>query len=202
MDLQFSKYTDGLMPIIVQNADTLKVLMTGFMNEAALAETQKSKRVVFYSRSKQRLWMKGESSKNYLNLVSIHVDCDGDALLIMAKPEGPTCHTGTESCFGEVPSLGSNFLIQLESIIDNRINGNDDQSYIKKLFQKGINKVAQKVGEEAVEMVIEAKDNNDELFLNEGADLLFHYLLLLKAKGYQLKDVVQILKQRHQEKSS
>ncbi len=192
----FKKYADGLLPVVIQDYITLKVLMLGFMNEAALQKTNEEGRVVFYSRSKQRLWMKGESSQNYLQVKSMHLDCDKDTLLIKAKPSGPVCHTGDDTCFSETND-NDNFISKLEAIILERRNGNNPKSYIKSLFEKGINKIAQKVGEEAIEVVIEAKDNNDDLFLNESADLLFHYLILLQAKGYQFEDVVNILKERH-----
>ncbi len=192
----FTKYTDGLMPVIIQDHITLKVLMLGFMNAEALQKTEAEKRVVFYSRSKQRLWMKGETSHNYLNVKNIQLDCDADTILIQVIPEGPVCHTGTDTCFGE-KNMSADFIKQLESVIHDRRIGNDDKSYVKSLFNKGINKIAQKVGEEAVEVVIEAKDNNAELFLNESADLLFHYLILLQAKGFKMEDVLAVLKQRH-----
>ena len=170
--------------------------MLGFMNQAALEKTEQTGKVTFYSRSKQRLWTKGEESGHFLELKSIAADCDKDTLLVKAHPLGPVCHTGSDTCWDEVNS-GGNFLEYLEEIINLRRKASPDESYVARLFAKGINKVAQKVGEEAVEMVIEAKDNNAELFLNEGADLLFHYLLLLNAKGYKLQDVVQILQKRH-----
>jgi phosphoribosyl-ATP pyrophosphohydrolase/phosphoribosyl-AMP cyclohydrolase len=199
MQLNFSKYTDGLAPVIVQDATTRVVLMLGFMNEAALQQTQQTGRVTFYSRSKQRLWTKGETSGHYLQVQDILSDCDDDTLLIKALPAGPVCHTGAPTCFKESNEPAS-FLAQLESIIANRYHHPDEQSYTSGLFRKGINKVAQKVGEEAVELVIEAKDNNDGLFLNEAADLLYHYLILLKAKGFSLNEVEQVLKDRHQKK--
>ncbi|WMN11706.1 bifunctional phosphoribosyl-AMP cyclohydrolase/phosphoribosyl-ATP diphosphatase HisIE [Marivirga salinae] len=192
----FSKGENGLLPAIIQDSITGKVLMLGYMNEEALEKTQSTGKVTFYSRSKQRLWMKGESSSNYLHLVDISLDCDQDTFLIKAKPDGPTCHTGADTCWDEKnESIG--FINQLEAVIEERKNGNDEKSYVKSLFDKGINKIAQKVGEEAVEVVIEAKDDNEELFLNESADLLFHYLILLQAKGYKLQDVVKILEDRH-----
>lgn len=192
----FSKGENGLLPAIIQDSITGKVLMLGYMNEEALEKTQSTGKVTFYSRSKQRLWTKGESSSNYLHLVDIALDCDQDTFLIKAKPDGPTCHTGADTCWDEKnESIG--FINQLEAVIEDRKNGDDEKSYVKSLFDKGINKIAQKVGEEAVEVVIEAKDDNEELFLNESADLLFHYLILLQAKGYKLQDVVKILEERH-----
>jgi phosphoribosyl-ATP pyrophosphohydrolase/phosphoribosyl-AMP cyclohydrolase len=192
----FSKGENGLLPAIVQDAVTAKVLMLGYLNEEALEKTQSTGKVTFYSRSKQRLWTKGESSSNFLNLVDIALDCDQDTFLIKVNPDGPTCHTGADTCWDEKnESIG--FINQLEAVIEERKNGDSEKSYVKSLFDKGINKIAQKVGEEAVEVVIEAKDDNEDLFLNESADLLFHYLILLQAKGYKLQDVVKILEQRH-----
>lgn len=193
MNINFNK-SDGLVPVIVQDAVNMQVLMLGYMNEEALAETKKEGKVVFYSRSKQRLWMKGETSGNFLFVNEIKVDCDNDTILIMANPVGPVCHTGTQTCFGEVNSKG--FLYKLEETIHKRIDENDETSYTNKLFKKGINKVAQKVGEEAVELVIEAKDNDDNLFLNEAADLMYHFLILLKAKNHTLSQVEKILTER------
>lgn len=198
MLMDFSKNTDGLIPAIIQDNSTKKVLMLGYMNKEAYEKTQATEKVTFYSRSKQRLWTKGEQSGNFLELVSIKSDCDCDTLLIKVIPHGPTCHKGTDTCWSEdnTPSYG--FLTELESIIQQRKEeATSDKSYVASLFEKGINKIAQKVGEEAVETVIEAKDTNDELFLNESADLLFHYLILLQAKGFQLNDVVDILQKRH-----
>jgi len=192
----FSKGENGLLPAIVQDAVTGKVLMLGYMNEEALKLTESSGKVTFYSRSKQRLWTKGESSSNYLNVVDIALDCDQDTFLIKAHPDGPTCHTGADTCWGE-KNEGIGFLSKLEAVIEGRKNGNSEKSYVKSLFDKGINKIAQKVGEEAVEVVIEAKDDDEALFLNESADLLFHYLILLQAKGYKLQDVMKILEERH-----
>jgi phosphoribosyl-ATP pyrophosphohydrolase/phosphoribosyl-AMP cyclohydrolase len=170
--------------------------MLGYLNEEALEKTQSTGKVTFYSRSKQRLWTKGESSSNFLNLVDIALDCDQDTFLIKVNPDGSTCHTGADTCWDEKnESIG--FINQLEAVIEERKNGDSEKSYVKSLFDKGINKIAQKVGEEAVEVVIEAKDDNEDLFLNESADLLFHYLILLQAKGYKLQDVVKILEQRH-----
>ena len=189
---------DGLIPAIIQDVKTKSVLMLGYMNEEALKKTNDTKKVTFFSRSKQRLWTKGEESGNYLNLIDIKNDCDNDTLLITVNPEGPTCHKGTDTCWNESNTQSFGFLSELESVIKNRKeNTSEEFSYVASLFNKGINKIAQKVGEEAVEVVIEAKDNNDELFLNESADLLFHYLILLQAKGFQLNNVVNILQTRH-----
>lgn len=196
MKVNFEKYADGLVPVIVQDATTAQVLMLGYMNREALNQTLAEKRVTFFSRSKNRLWTKGETSGNFLKLVSIKEDCDQDALLALVNPQGPVCHKGTHSCFGEASDKG--FAYQLEKVIHQRIDSDDQNSYTNKLYKSGINKVAQKVGEEAVELVIEAKDNNDELFLNEAADLLYHYLILLKAKGKNLSEIEKLLKQRHQ----
>lgn len=187
----------GLIPAIIQDVNTNKVLMLGYMNNEALEQTLQTEKVTFYSRSKQRLWVKGEESGNFLSLVNIKNDCDNDALLVQVEPAGPTCHKGTGTCWGEENTGESNFLAQLESIIKQRKESEDEKSYVNSLFKKGINKIAQKVGEEAVEVVIEAKDNNDKLFLDESADLLFHYLILLQAKGFQLKDVVEVLEGRN-----
>ncbi|MDX1316782.1 MAG: bifunctional phosphoribosyl-AMP cyclohydrolase/phosphoribosyl-ATP diphosphatase HisIE [Xanthomarina gelatinilytica] len=198
MKIDFDKYKDGLVPAIVQDASTNMVLMLGFMNQEALNKTNNLGKVTFYSRSKQRLWTKGEESGNYLNLVSMLLDCDNDALLVKVNPSGPTCHKGTDTCWQEKNTESFGFISQLEDIIKHRKeNGKPEDSYVATLFDKGINKIAQKVGEEAVEVVIEAKDTNDNLFLNESADLLFHYLILLQAKGFQLQDVINKLKQRH-----
>ncbi len=188
------KKMKGLVPAIVQHYTTGKVLMLGYMNEAAFAKTKTDGKVCFFSRSKERLWTKGESSGNFLWVKNIALDCDQDAILIQAKPDGPTCHKGTESCFDESSSKG--FLYSLEATIQQRIDDNDESSYTNKLFKRGINKVAQKVGEEAVELIIEAKDDNDDLFKNEAADLLYHFLILLKAKGMQLEDIEDVLKAR------
>jgi phosphoribosyl-AMP cyclohydrolase / phosphoribosyl-ATP pyrophosphohydrolase len=196
MKIDFTKYPDGLVPAIIQDDATGKVLMLGFMNEAAVAKTQELQKVTFFSRSKNRLWTKGEESGNYLLLKDIKVDCDCDTLLIKVTPLGPTCHTGTDTCWGETNS-NDNFLLQLEQIIINRKNNPSDKSYTSSLFEKGINKIAQKVGEEAVELVIEAKDDNRDLFLGEAADLLFHYMILLQAKRFSLDDVIDVLKKRH-----
>lgn len=186
----WEKMSDGLVPAIIQDARTKNVLMLGYMNADALAKTTDTGKVTFFSRSKQRLWTKGEESGNFLNLVSIKNDCDNDSLLINVNPVGPTCHTGTDTCWSEKNNSNFGFFSELESTIEERRTTADDiTSYVASLFKKGINKVAQKVGEEAVETVIEAMDNNDELFLYESADLLFHYLMLLQAKGFTLKDI-------------
>lgn len=188
---------NGLVPAVIQDATTLRVLMLGFMNEEAFTKTVAENRVTFYSRTKNRLWTKGEESGNFLNVVSITTDCDNDTLLIKVNPVGPVCHTGTDTCWGEVNEANSlAFLTGLEQVIATRKQNPDDSSYTSSLFKKGINKIAQKVGEEATEVIIEAKDNNDELFLNEAADLLFHYLILLQAKGKKLSDVVGVLQSR------
>ncbi|TAI48748.1 bifunctional phosphoribosyl-AMP cyclohydrolase/phosphoribosyl-ATP diphosphatase HisIE [Flagellimonas allohymeniacidonis] len=198
MNLNFDKSPNGLIPTIIQDATTKTVLMLGYMNHEALKKTEETQKVTFFSRSKNRLWTKGEESGNYLHLVDIQEDCDSDTLLIQVNPEGPTCHKGTDTCWGESNEQNFGFLSKLEEIIASRKeNSQDETSYVASLFRKGINKIAQKVGEEAVETVIEAKDNDDSLFLNESADLLFHYLILLKAKGFTLNDVVVLLKSRH-----
>jgi phosphoribosyl-ATP pyrophosphohydrolase/phosphoribosyl-AMP cyclohydrolase len=198
MNINFSKYADGLVPAIVQDAHTKSVLMLGFMNQEAVDATLSQKKVTFFSRSKNRLWTKGEESGNFLNYISMALDCDNDTLLIQANPVGPVCHNGTDTCWGldNIPS-SNNFLNTLEAVIAERKSASPDSSYVASLFAKGINKIAQKVGEEAIEMVIEAKDSNEKLFLDESADLLFHYLILLQSKGYTLKDVVNILEKRH-----
>lgn len=195
MQPDFKKYSDGLMPAIVQDITTGRVLMLGFMNEDAFNETRKQKKVTFYSRSKKRLWMKGEESGNVLHLHEMLIDCDNDTLLIKASPAGPVCHTGADTCFGE-KNADIEFITSLEDVIQQRKKAPADSSYTAQLFSKGLNKIAQKVGEEAVEVVIEAKDNNTELFLNESADLFFHYLILLQAKGHSLRDVIEVLKAR------
>ena len=194
--IDFSKYTDGLVPAIVQDIETSKVLMLGFMNAAALETTLSTSKVTFFSRSKNRLWTKGEESGHFLNYKEMLLDCDADTLLIKAVPVGPTCHTGSDTCFNE-ENNAAHFLTYLETVIASRKNDSPETSYVASLFSKGINKIAQKVGEEAVELVIESKDDNDLLFLNEASDLLFHYLILLQAKGYNLQDVIEILKNRH-----
>ena len=193
MNIDFNK-GDGLVPVIIQNAQTMQVLMLGYMNKEAFDQTIETKKVTFYSRSKQRLWMKGESSGNTLSVMDIKMDCDHDSLLIFVNPKGPTCHTGSTSCFKEETSKG--FIYELEKTINDRINSNDSKSYTNELYQKGINKIAQKVGEEAVELVIEAKDSNEELFKNEAADLLYHLLILLKAKDQSFSSIERVLKSR------
>ena len=197
MNIDFNKM-NGLVPTIVQDALSGKVLMQGFMNEEAFAKTQETGKVTFFSRSKDRLWTKGETSGNFLEVVSIKGDCDGDSILIQANPKGPVCHTGADTCWDEVNTSKTGFIDQLRAIIKDRKNNPSDKSYTASLFAKGINKVAQKVGEEAVEIVIEAKDDHKELFLGEAADLLYHYLVLLEAKGYELDEVMEVLIQRHQ----
>ncbi len=199
MKVDFKKYADGLVPAVVQDFTTQKVLMLGFMNEEALKKTEESGLVTFYSRTKKRLWTKGEESGNHLHLKQMLIDCDNDTILIKAEPSGPVCHTGADTCWSE-KNHKEDFLYYLEHIIELRKNGTDESSYVKTLLNKGINKVAQKVGEEAIELVIEAKDVNRALFLGEAADLLFHYLLLLQAKDCSLADVVTVLQQRHQPK--
>lgn len=198
MKINFNKNNDGLVPAIIQDAETKNVLMLGYMNQEAYEKTIDTNKVTFYSRTKSRLWTKGEESGNFLHLVDIKNDCDEDTLLISVNPQGPTCHKGSDTCWDENNDQSFGFLSELESIIKSRKeNQEDSTSYVASLFRKGINKVAQKVGEEAVEVVIEAKDDNEELFLNESADLLFHYLILLQAKGYTLNDIVDVLKSRH-----
>ena len=187
---------NGLVPAVVQDVDTGKVLMLGYMNEEALEKTIRDDKVTFFSRSKRRLWRKGERSGNYLHLIDIRVDCDHDTLLVMARPRGPVCHTGTDTCWAET-NRHVNFLGYLERTINSRKGADPQESYTAHLFARGLNKVAQKVGEEAVELIIEAKDDNEKLFLNEAADLMYHYLVLLAAKGYHLEDVVRVLEQRH-----
>lgn len=199
MQIDYSKYSDGLVPAVIQDSTTGKVLMLGFMNEEAFEKTKETGLITFYSRSKKRLWTKGEESGHYLKLVQVLVDCDNDTLLIKAEPNGPVCHTGADTCWGE-KNINDDFLCHLEKVIEQRKNSGDSSSYVKSLFERGINKIAQKVGEEAVELVIEAKDVNHQLFLGEAADLLFHYLILLQAKNCSLADVVALLQQRHQSK--
>ena len=197
MEINFNKNKDGLLPAIIQDSETKTVLMLGYMNQAAHAKTLASQKVTFFSRSKNRLWTKGEESGNFLNLISIQLDCDEDTFLVKVKPVGPTCHTGSDTCWQEVNNQEYGYVSELEKTIQSRKENADfETSYVASLFKKGINKIAQKVGEEAIEVVIEAKDNNDDLFLNESADLLFHYLILLQAKGFQLNDIVTILKNR------
>jgi phosphoribosyl-ATP pyrophosphohydrolase/phosphoribosyl-AMP cyclohydrolase len=192
--LNFDK-TQGLIPCIVQDVETNRVLMLGYMNQEALEKTLTEKKLTFYSRSKQRLWTKGETSGNYLHFIEAKMDCDNDTLLFKVNPDGPTCHTGSDTCFNEANEFSG--LEFLERIIQERKNKPKSGSYTNQLLDSGINKVAQKVGEEAVELIIEAKDNNRDLFLNEAADLMYHYLVLLTAKGYKLEEVISVLKQRH-----
>jgi phosphoribosyl-ATP pyrophosphohydrolase/phosphoribosyl-AMP cyclohydrolase len=192
MKIDFSK---GLVPAVIQDSNTLQVLMVGFMNEESFRKTQEDGRVTFFSRSKNRLWTKGETSGNFLYVKEILPDCDNDTILIKADPAGPACHTGSTSCFGDETAKG--FLYELQDVINGRIENNAGDSYTNKLFRKGVNKVAQKVGEEAVELVIESKDDNTDLFKNEAADLLYHFLILLKTKNVKLEDIEQVLKDRH-----
>lgn len=194
MKIDFDK-GNGLVPVVIQDSRTLQVLMLGYMNEEAFEKTKREGKVTFFSRSKNRLWTKGEESGNFLKVESMHTDCDQDTILIKAVPTGPVCHTGSFSCFGEKNSKG--FLYELEAKISDKIDSQEDGSYTYSLYQKGINKVAQKVGEEAVELVIEAKDNNQDLFKNEAADLLYHFLILLKAKGYTLTEIEEVLQGRN-----
>jgi len=201
MEVAFDKNKDGLVPAIIQDHITKNVLMLGYMNEDALKKTIETGKVTFFSRSKNRIWQKGEESGNYLKLVAVEIDCDNDTLLISANPVGPTCHKGSDTCWDKKNDQNFGFLTQLENVIsDRKEHSSNEKSYVSSLFKSGINKIAQKVGEEAVETVIEAMDNDDKLFLEESADLLFHYLILLQAKGFQLNDVVDILKSRHSTK--
>ena len=193
MKPDFNK-TNGLIPVIIQDEVSLQVLMLGYMNQEAYEKTLSERKVTFFSRSKNRLWTKGETSENFLWVKEIKLDCDNDTLLVLAKADGPTCHKGTISCFNTQHAKG--FLYRLEETISERIDQNDEGSYTNQLYRRGINKVAQKVGEEAVELVIEAKDDNDELFKNEAADLMYHYLILLKAKGFTLEEIEEVLKAR------
>ncbi|MCL1676319.1 bifunctional phosphoribosyl-AMP cyclohydrolase/phosphoribosyl-ATP diphosphatase HisIE [Elizabethkingia meningoseptica] len=195
MEINFDKNKDGLVPVIIQNYLTEQVLMLGYMNAEAYQKTLQEGKVTFFSRSKNRLWTKGETSGNFLEVKETLLDCDQDTLLIKVKPNGPTCHTGSVSCFGNQSKKG--FVYELQQVISDRIDNNIENSYTNQLYRRGINKVAQKVGEEAVEVVIEAKDNNDELFKNESADLLYHFLILLKAKGFTLEEIETVLKERH-----
>jgi len=195
MNLDFNKNKDGLVPAIIQDNNTHKVLMLGYLNKESLSLTLSTDVVHFYSRTKQRIWKKGEESGNELKVVSLKEDCDNDTLLIKVNPVGPVCHKGDDTCF-EDSNMSDDFIITLENIIQDRKNNPSDSSYVSSLFKKGTNKIAQKVGEEAVELVIEAKDDNDDLFLNESADLMFHYLILLQEKGFKMKDVVNVLKGR------
>lgn len=194
MNMDFTKGEDSLVPVIIQNNNTLQVLMLGYMNEEAFLKTKEENKVTFFSRSKNRLWTKGEESGNFLIVEDMQIDCDNDTILIKATPKGPTCHIGTTSCFKEETSKG--FIYELEQTINDRIDSNDESSYTNQLYKRGINKVAQKVGEEAVELVIEAKDNDANLFKNEAADLMYHYLILLKAKGFTLNDIEEVLEIR------
>lgn len=194
MKLNYNKNNDGLIPVVIQDDLTLEVLMLGYMNEEAFEKTKSEGKVTFFSRTKNRLWTKGEESGNFLNVISIEQDCDNDTLLIKVNPVGPTCHRGTVNCFEREQVKG--FLYKLENKISDRIDSNDPKSYTNELYRRGINKVAQKVGEEAVELVIEAKDNNDDLFKNEAADLMYHFLILLKAKNFKLQDIEQVLRER------
>ena len=197
MNIDFTKSNDGLIPAIIQDFETKKVLMLGYMNLEAYEKTLLTNKVTFFSRSKNRLWTKGEESGHFLNVIEMKIDCDNDTLLIQAQPDGPICHTGSDTCWQESNTENYGFLSKLEKTIKSRKeNSSSDKSYVASLFELGINKIAQKVGEEAVEVIIEAKDNNDKLFLDESADLLFHYLILLQAKGFQLEDVVSVLKDR------
>lgn len=197
MKVNFNKTPNNLIPAIIQDNETKNVLMLGYMNQEALDQTLATKKVTFFSRTKNRLWTKGEESGNFLELISIKEDCDNDTLLVKVKPAGATCHTGLDTCWQESNNQEFGFLSKLEKTITKRKeNADTEKSYVASLFAKGINKIAQKVGEEAVEVVIEAKDNNNDLFLSESADLLFHYLILLQAKGFQLNDVVEVLKNR------
>jgi phosphoribosyl-ATP pyrophosphohydrolase/phosphoribosyl-AMP cyclohydrolase len=186
---------NGLVPVVIQDNNTLRVLMVGYMNEEALKKTKSEKKVTFFSRSKKRLWTKGETSGNFLYVKEISADCDNDSILIKVNPAGPVCHTGSTSCFGDETAKG--FIYDLEQIINQRISKDTQESYTNRLYKKGINKIAQKVGEEAVELVIEAKDDNIDLFKNEAADLLYHMLILLKAKGVNLESIEDVLKKRH-----
>jgi phosphoribosyl-ATP pyrophosphohydrolase/phosphoribosyl-AMP cyclohydrolase len=196
MKIDFKKFSDGLVPAVIQDFKTQKVLMLGFMNEEAVKKTEESGLVTFYSRSKKRLWTKGEESGNHLQLRQMLIDCDNDTLLIKAEPTGPVCHTGADTCWSE-RNHSEDFLFYLEEIINLRKHADPEASYVARLHTKGVNKIAQKVGEEAVELVIEAKDENKDLFLGEAADLLFHFLILLNAKGYNLQSVINVLKERH-----
>jgi phosphoribosyl-AMP cyclohydrolase / phosphoribosyl-ATP pyrophosphohydrolase len=198
MTIDFSKQTNGLIPAIIQDAKTDKVLMMGYMNEEAFEKTQQEKMVTFFSRSKQRLWTKGETSNNFLHVVEIMNDCDGDTLLIKVNPAGPTCHTGADTCWQEVNSPGqAGWLNHLKAVIRDRKNNPSEKSYTASLFEKGTNKIAQKVGEEAVELVIEAMDSNNDLFKGEAADLLFHYLVLLEQRGIDFDEIIDVLRKRH-----
>ena len=192
----FNKNPDGLLPAIVQDVQTLKVLMLGYMNQEAVEKTISSGKVTFFSRSKKRLWTKGEESGHFLNFKSLKIDCDHDSLLVFAQPLGPTCHKGTDTCWGERNQSELGFVNELEALIENRKTAPQDGSYVSCLFEKGVDKIAQKVGEEAVETVIEAIANREELFMEEAADLFFHYLILLQSKGKTLKDIGAVLEKR------
>jgi phosphoribosyl-ATP pyrophosphohydrolase/phosphoribosyl-AMP cyclohydrolase len=196
IELNFTNSENQLIPAIIQDSITKNILMLGYMNQEAFDKTLETKKITFFSRSKNRLWTKGEESGNFLELVSVKNDCDNDSLLFQVKPFGPTCHTGSDTCWKEENNPNYGFLSELENTISDRKNNENETSYVRSLFDKGINKIAQKVGEEAVEVVIEAKDANDNLFLDESADLLFHYLILLQAKGFRLQDVVSVLEKR------
>ncbi len=196
MKLDFDKF-NGLIPAIIQDARSNKVLMLGFMNKEAYEKTVNEKLVTFYSRTRQRLWTKGEESGNFLDVIEIREDCDNDTILVKVQPRGPVCHTGADTCFFEQNTQVFDFILYLQDLIDSRKKELPEGSYTTKLFKTGLNKIAQKVGEEAVELVIEAKDNNDDLFLNEAADLLFHYLVLLSAKNFRIEDVIKVLEKRH-----
>lgn len=196
MTIDFNKSHDGLVPVIIQDAKTSVVLMLGYMNQEAYNKTIELNKVTFFSRSKNRLWTKGEESGHFLEVVTIKNDCDNDTILIKANPQGATCHTGSDTCWNEQNVQNLGFITELEQTIEHRKNNPNDNSYVSSLFQKGINKIAQKVGEEAVEVVIEAKDNDDTLFLDESADLFFHYLILLQAKGFKVQDVIKVLENR------
>lgn len=196
LKIDFNKYSGGLVPAIIQDYNTSKVLMLGYMNQEAFDVTMASNKITFFSRSKQRLWTKGEESGNFMEVRTVAIDCDSDALLFKVRPFGPVCHTGADTCWDE-KNHSDDFLTYLEGVIELRKKSNDGSSYVQTLMAKGINKVAQKVGEEAVELVIEAKDENDDKFINEAADLLFHYLLLINMKGFSLQSVKEILKKRH-----
>jgi phosphoribosyl-ATP pyrophosphohydrolase/phosphoribosyl-AMP cyclohydrolase len=197
--IAFDKSPDGLIPAIIQDSITGKVLMLGYMNAEAYQKTMTNKIVTFFSRSKQRLWTKGETSNNFLNVKNVLIDCDGDTILIYASPDGPTCHTGNDTCFQEINDGKVLFINHLRDVIRDRKLNPSDKSYTSELFQKGVNKVAQKVGEEAVELVIEAKDDNKELFLGEAADLFYHYLVLLEQKNYTFDEVIDVLMKRHKQ---
>ena len=198
MTIDFNKQTNRLIPAIIQDAKSDKVLMMGYMNEEAFEKTQRENIVTFFSRSRKRLWTKGETSNNFLHVVEMRNDCDGDTLLIKVNPDGPICHTGTDTCWNEVNNRGqAGWLNDLKAVIRDRKNNPSQKSYTASLFEKGINKIAQKVGEEAVELVIEAMDNNDELFKGEAADLLFHYLVLLEQRGIDFDEIIDVLRKRH-----